>query len=123
MGWFSKSEAKVFDKWRVLNSIEQVDALIKQSQEYPVVILKHSTSCGVSRMVMNGLTRDWDLTEDELHFYYLDLLQHRDISNLLAQRSGVRHESPQVLMFKNGVAIYNASHSGVTVRGLREGLK
>ncbi len=123
MGWLSKGKgASVFDAWRVVDSEEQLDELIKASHKHPVAILKHSVTCGISRMAMNGLQRDWDLTEDDLHFYYLDLLSYRPVSNAIAERSGVRHESPQVIIFKAGKAIYDASHGAISVSGIRQAL-
>ena len=122
MRWFRGSEEKVFEMWRVLESIEQLDELLKASYDHPIAILKHSTTCGISRMAMNSLKRDWDLSEQEVHFYYLDLHTHRNISNAIAERSGVRHESPQVVVFKKGKAVYDASHGAISISGVRQGL-
>lgn len=88
----------------------------------PVAIFKHSTRCNISLMARNRLETKWDIGSTELPVYYLDLLQYRDISNQVASIYGVQHESPQLLLILNGKCIYNASHSGVSVEGLKQAL-
>jgi bacillithiol system protein YtxJ len=95
--------------WISLNNEQQLKDLL--STEQTIAIFKHSTRCSISSMVKNRLERDW--TSDKA-VYYLDLVAHRSISNLIAQVSGVQHESPQVIVFKEGKAIYDASHTSIS---------
>ncbi len=106
--------------WKVLNDLKQLDQIAKDSKTKPVAIYKHSTTCGISRMVLRGLEAQYDITAEELDFYYLDLKAYRAISNEVAARFQVWHESPQVILIKNGKAVYNASHSGVNASVLKE---
>lgn len=108
----------VHEDWKVLQSVEQLDELVNDSNGQAVVLFKHSTRCSISTTARDRLTRGWEQLNDKATFYYLDLIAHRDISNTIASRFGVRHESPQVIVFKNGNPIYNASHFGVNVEGL-----
>ena len=62
----------------------------------------------------------WDIPEEEVEIYYLDLIANRNISNTIAERFGVRHESPQVILLKNGEAVYNASHFDIRADQLKE---
>lgn len=94
--------------WISINSEQQLNDLLT-SQE-AITVFKHSTRCPISSMVKNRLERDW--TSDQT-VYYLDLIAHRDLSSLIAQKSGVQHESPQIIVFKNGKAIYDASHTSI----------
>lgn len=71
-------------------------------------------------MVLRGLEADYDIDASALDFYYLDLKAYRAISNEIAARFQVWHESPQIILIKNGTAVYNASHSGVNAHLLKE---
>ncbi len=105
--------------WNQLHSLHDVEALIERSRTVPCLILKHSTSCPISAMAKNRLEKQWDIEGDELEPYYLDLLRHRDVSNYIASEFGVRHESPQVLLIKEGSCVHDASHLDIRVDELR----
>ncbi len=107
--------------WKVLDTIEGIDQVIEESGNKPLVIYKHSTTCGVSAMAKMRLERNWDLDED-LDVYYLDLLSHRDVSNKVAETFQVRHESPQILLVKDGTVIFHTSHLGVSVDAIKDAL-
>lgn len=100
-------------KWFSLESVHDVEAIIDRSRVVPCLILKHSTSCPISSMAKNRLEQGWDFPEEELEAYYLDLLRHRDVSNHIAAEFGVRHESPQVLLIRDGQCTYHASHLSI----------
>jgi bacillithiol system protein YtxJ len=99
--------------WHVLSRTEQVEDLIEESKNVPVAIFKHSTRCGISRMVLKQFEKEYSLTDEQLKLYFLDLLKHRDISNEIAERFGVAHESPQLLVVKNGEVVHHHSHQGI----------
>lgn len=101
-------------RWKQLTSIEGLEELIKLSETSTVLIFKHSTRCGVSRVALSGLEKDWnDEDEPKVIPFFLDLLNHRDVSNEIAKRFDVEHESPQVLVIRNGKCIYSATHSDI----------
>lgn len=106
--------------WQNLDSIEQIDTLIEQSKNKPVLIFKHSTTCSISSMAKFRLESDWDFSEEEVTPFYLDLLAHRPISNQVAETFAVHHESPQILLIRDGICTYDASHLDITVAELRE---
>lgn len=83
------------------------------------MILKHSTRCSISAMALNRIERKWT-GEEKIKPYYLDLLAHRDISSAIEQRYGVEHESPQVLIIRNGQCVYTASHNGIAYEDFSE---
>ena len=86
-----------------------------------IVIFKHSTRCSISSVAKTRLSLKWDFG-DELPIYYLDLIQFRFLSNLIAQKFNVRHESPQLLLIKDGECIYHTSHLSISVKSLKEAL-
>ncbi|MBK8601465.1 MAG: bacillithiol system redox-active protein YtxJ [Flavobacterium sp.] len=104
--------------WIPLVDLGQLNEIILLSSEKPVVIFKHSTRCSVSRMALKQFESEFDL-EDQVTPYFLDLLEHRDISNAVAERFDVVHQSPQLLLIKNGMSVYDASHSAIEVAELR----
>ncbi len=95
-------------KWNQLSELTQLDAIIEDSKTRTQVIFKHSTRCGISRAVLRQFEKkDIEATID---LYYLDLLSYRDISNELASKFQVMHQSPQLLIIKNGVVVAHDSH-------------
>ena len=108
--------------WKVLNEADQIEKIKTASHQKPIVIFKHSTSCGISSMAKYKLEDKWDFNGEELDFYYLDLLSNRSISNAVADAFGVVHQSPQILIIKDGKAIYNTSHHMVSVAAIKEAL-
>lgn len=108
----SKKELKSLD-WKVLEDIEQLDKALVMSKDKPVVIFKHSTSCGISRMVLNQFQSNADFDEDAVLLLYLDLIAHRDISNAISEKFGVLHQSPQMIILYNGLVVHHASHSAI----------
>ncbi len=97
--------------WIELTEQEQLHTIVEQSKQNPVVIFKHSTRCSTSEMVKHRLERS--LQPEGIDFYYLDLLRYRDISNKIAEMFDIYHESPQVLLIKNGECIYDESHHAI----------
>jgi bacillithiol system protein YtxJ len=101
-------------KWTQLLTIEQLELIKNNSFNNPIVIFKHSTRCSVSSMALSRLERNWNTTKTgNLEMYFLDLISYRSVSNAIAEKFSVRHESPQLLLIKNGEVIYHASHNEI----------
>lgn len=105
-------------KWNALTDVNQLNAIIDESTEKPVVIFKHSTRCSVSRMALRQFENEFDM-EDKITAYFLDLLEYRSISNEISNRFEVEHQSPQCLLIRNGKSIYDASHSDIASEDLK----
>ena len=126
MGFFDKFKSQrdiakeeiVEVPWHVLGNMEQLDELIEKSKSTPIAIFKHSTRCGVSRGVLKSFEKDFNLDDSQIKLYFLDLLANRDISNEIASRFNVHHESPQLLVIKNGAVVYHISHNGIDASDL-----
>ena len=106
--------------WMVLTDVMQLEELATVSANKPVLIFKHSTRCGISRMVLKQFEKEYDFDESRLQPYFLDLLSHRDISNAIAERFQVVHQSPQILVIKNGKCIFAASHHEINAVSLQD---
>lgn len=109
--------------WHVLGTMDQLETIIEESKEKPVVIFKHSTRCGISRGVLKLFERNYTYTDEQVKLYFLDLLQNRDISNEIAMRFAVRHESPQMLIIRDGSVMYHNSHHAVEPTKIADFLK
>jgi|SRR5688572_883846 bacillithiol system protein YtxJ len=109
--------------WIELNSLEQLDTIAAESAHTPVLIYKHSTRCNISRTTLDRLDRNYKAEEMRgMKAYYLDLISNREISNAVAQKFGIEHESPQALLIKNGKATYTASHFEIDYRTIQKQL-
>lgn len=106
--------------WKPLTSIHEVEHIVQESQRVPCLILKHSTRCSISSIAKMRLEDDWHFSPDQLVPYYLDLIAYRDVSNHLAERFSVYHESPQVMLIQHGDCVYDASHLDISVEELDE---
>lgn len=101
--------------WKQLEHPEQLEEIKEMSKSKPVAIFKHSIRCGVSSMVKSQLEREWNLSPEEVTFYYLDLITYRPISNQIEKDFGVVHQSPQLILLKNGEVVYHDSHYSISV--------
>jgi len=104
--------------WIPLTSEEQLDQISELSKNKPQAIFKHSTTCSISSMALGRMERS--VAPESIDFYLLDLKQYRNISNLIAEKFQVHHESPQVLLIKKGECIYDESHYGIQMDELVE---
>ena len=93
-----------------LVSMDTLDEIETKSQLKPVLIFKHSTRCGISSMVWKRFQSAVKEYEGQMECYYLDLLSFREISNAIASRYDIVHQSPQLIVIKNGVAVAHNSH-------------
>lgn len=115
-----KEESSIKIKWLPLNDKSQLEDIIRISSDKPVLIFKHSTRCGISRMVLKNFESDYDIPETEMDLYFLDLLNYRSLSQDISAKFSVRHQSPQVLVIKNGEVIYNDSHYYISIGKIKE---
>lgn len=99
--------------WINLTSLDQLEEIALNSKGKPQFIFKHSTTCGISRMVMNTFKNTYNLTKEQADLYYLDLHSYREVSNETGIKFQVLHQSPQLLVIKNGTTVAHASHGGI----------
>ena len=107
-------------KFFTLDNIEQFDEIDEISQTKPVVLFKHSTRCSISRMALKQFDAEFNYPEEKIDWYLLDLLNHRDLSNEIASRYNVMHQSPQIIVIRNGKAVFNESHDSISAEDLKQ---
>ncbi|MGJ1273378.1 bacillithiol system redox-active protein YtxJ [Sphingobacterium thalpophilum] len=97
--------------WIELNTEEQLQNLYQSDKV--VAIFKHSTTCGISNMAKRSLERMSATSDHDYAIYLLDLLRYRPLSNEIAQRWNVTHQSPQILIVEGKDSLYDASHGDI----------
>ncbi|WP_341221628.1 bacillithiol system redox-active protein YtxJ [Polaribacter atrinae] len=110
----SKVQKVSYLKWIPLTSIDQLEEIKEISKTEAVLIFKHSTRCGISSMVIKQFEKLFTEEHQNLKVYYLDLLNYRDISDEVGYTFQVMHQSPQLIVVKNGISLENASHYEIT---------
>lgn len=108
----SKKETKIKISWISLVSEDQLST-IQHAQDKVVVLLKHSTRCGISNSVLRQFESKNEALNGQVDFYLLDLLNYRSLSAAIAEKFEVVHQSPQLLVFQNGVLRTHDSHHDI----------
>lgn len=107
--------------WFELKDAEQLDTIKTESRQQPVLIFKHSTSCSISRAVLDRLERNWNNSgPSAVKPYSLDLLSYRSISNQIARDFDIEHESPQAILIYQGQPVYAQSHFGIDITEIKK---
>lgn len=117
MGLFSSKPKTVFP-WNNITREEELLQAWENSMTKPVLFFKHSTRCSISSMALSRFQEKWASGTEKCDLYFIDLIAHRNVSNLLAEISAVTHQSPQVLLVKNKEVIHTASHSEIEARSI-----
>jgi bacillithiol system protein YtxJ len=105
--------------FRPLATRAELDALLEASHAAPIILFKHSRTCGFSHMARTSLEHG-DLP-DVAHEIVVQ--ERREIADAVATVLGVRHQSPQVIVVAGGVAVWHASHAGVTARRIADAFR
>ena len=103
--------------WIPLLNEQQLEEIKVNSAQRHQVIFKHSSRCSISSMARHRL--DKNAFPEGIDFYFLDIINHRNISNKIASEFQVYHESPQVLLINKGTCVYDESHSGIRMEEIK----
>lgn len=105
-----------------LREVNQLEEISKKSSDVAsgVLIFKHSNRCAISSMVWSRFKRAWDISMDDLPIFYVDVIRSRELSNAIADKYNVRHESPQVLLVQNDECVYSTSHMDISPNNLKK---
>lgn len=120
-GFGNQKEHAAFP-WTELTSIKQLKEVLAHSSEKPVLLFKHSTRCSISSMALSRFQKEWNQENDSIDLYYLDLLSHRDVSNEIAELTGVVHQSPQAILVSNNEIKYSATHSSISATEIQNAI-
>lgn len=101
---------------------EDWERIVAESATGPVFVFKHSTSCPVSFAAHHRVVEHWDGRADLPPLYLVKVIESRPLSNAIAAATGVTHQSPQLLLIRDGKAVWNTSHGGITGGAVDEAL-
>ena len=107
---------------KTLDHLKDLDRILEASAEAPVLLFKHSYSCGVSAEALDELVSHLNDREHRLTVAMVTVQTHRDVSNAVSSRLGIRHETPQALLIRNGRVVWSASHFRVTSRSVQQAI-
>jgi len=110
----AEPEKKSYLNWLPLTSMDQLETIKTASNTEAILIFKDSTRCGISKMVIKQFEKLFTEENQHLKVYYLDLLNHRDISAEIGHTFQVVHQSPQLIVIRNGNTVHHASHNDIT---------
>ncbi|MGG5207591.1 bacillithiol system redox-active protein YtxJ [Chryseobacterium sp. MIQD13] len=100
--------------WKKLETVGDLANAIENSHHHRIAIFKHSTRCFISKTVLKNFEKEIDNLDNKVELYYLDLLEHRLVSNKISEDLGIRHESPQLIVIEDGKVINSASHEDIS---------
>jgi bacillithiol system protein YtxJ len=106
--------------WTPLNSLEKWEEILVRSHDEPQLVFKHSTRCGISRMVLRNFESEW---KGAAACHYLDLLACREVSDKIARDTGVQHQSPQVLLIYKAKSVLDASHQSINTESFLDEIR
>lgn len=107
-------------KWNELTDTAHLEELKRESHQQTILIFKHSTTCSISRTALSRLERNWNENEMmKVKPYFLDLLSYRRISNSISDQFSIEHESPQILLIRNGQSVYDRSHLDIDYKRVK----
>ena len=120
LGGKVKEEKETNINWIPLNSLEQIKTIKELSKSETILVFKHSTRCGISSMVIKRFENLFDSSMNNIKVYYLDLLNFRAISDEVGYSFQAQHQSPQLLIIRNEVAVLNVSHYDIATVNIQK---
>lgn len=122
MGIFSVFKSKETESfpWIELTSSDQLRSAIESATDRVTLIFKHSTRCSISSMAKSRFESKWNISTENIDLYLLDLIAYREISNEIADITGIIHQSPQVIVLKNKEVLYTETHSNIDANVIQD---
>jgi len=109
--------------WKNLQSLDQLNFIIEESRTKPALIFKHRPSSQESNEAKEMMEREWSIPSEQLECYIVDVMQDKMIASEVSDIAGVTNEYPQVLLFADGVTMYDESHEMINVKKIKLALK
>lgn len=110
---FLQNGAETSEHWNVLEDISDVDEVLQKSKERPQLLYKHSNRCGTCMFAKSEIEKRSEDIEERADMHFIDVINSREVSNYLAEKLNLRHESPQAILLANGKVIWHNSHSAI----------
>ena len=105
------------DRFTKIADADALDEALARSNDTPVILFKHSTTCPISSAAYEQMSR----VANDVSLVVVQ--RAREVSTEIASRTGVRHESPQAIVLRNGKAVWSASHFDITAKAVEEAVR
>ncbi len=112
----------MIDSWNKITTEQEVKDIVEKSKHKTQIIFKDSVTCGISAYAKSRIVDGYDEIDGKADFNYLDLLAYRPVSNFIAEHLGVYHQSPQIIILKNGEVVHTVTHHAITAEGIADEL-
>lgn len=109
--------------WKSLNTRAEFDRLVEDSKDKPALIFKHRPSSPESTQALENLEKEWTISPENLDLYLLDVMKEKEVTEVVTDMAGVMNEYPQVLLFADGVTMYDESREMISVKKIKLALK
>lgn len=109
--------------WQYPQKISAIDECFANSYKKAVVFYKHSSKCGLCHMIRDDFNRQWNSSQENVVLVFIEVNENRSLSNYLAERTAIRHHSPQVIVVKNNEVIYSKTHGSIKIPEIEQALK
>lgn len=119
---FSGSDTKL-EEWNMLTKKDQVEEIVAASEKKPQLVYKHSHRCSICFLAKEQIEQVAEEIEEEVEMHFVNVVRSRSVSNELTNQTGVRHESPQVLLLNNGEVVWHASHHSIQADAVLEAVR
>lgn len=107
----------------LLDGLDELDRLLVASENRPLLLFKHSYTCGTSVEALDELMAHLNEGPSDVHYAVVTVQTHRNVSSAVAEKLGVRHETPQALLIRDGQVVWSASHFRVTARAVEDAIR
>ena len=109
--------------WKPLNSKQEFDQLLESSRTKPALVFKHKPSSPESSKIKQLLERDWTIAPEQIDLFLVDVMKDKEVSYEVAETAGVLNAFPQILLFADGITIYDESHDMIDAKKIKLALK
>lgn len=116
------TDLNVSEQWIQPETVKDLDQIFNKKGGVSA-IFKHSSACGTSAFVLKSLEKNLTEFSEKVDFYIIEVRSQRNLSNYISDQTGIRHESPQLILLKEGEALWNASHSAIYPKNVSAQIK
>ena len=109
--------------WKNIQTKDDFNRVVEISKDRPVIIFKHRPSAPESSMALSTLENNWSISPEDMDLYIIDVMKDKNTAEFVTDTAGVINEYPQVLLFADGVTMYDESKDMISVKKIKLALK
>lgn len=119
----NQKEWTILAQFKEIQTVEEWQEALEKSASQPLLVFKHSTTCPISANALKEYETYLNKEpRQDVDYYFVKVIESRDVSNKIADDLGVKHESPQAIVVEGKKEVWNKSHWDITQTGIRQAL-